>query len=166
MTNYVDSFEYSEDGRYRWWYERRWGEGPALCWVGLNPSTGDTTGRPRPTLRKVAERARNEGLAAVVVVNLFSWRATKPADLRAAHATGTDIIGHRTDDVIRELSERSAVTLAAWGAHGVLLDRGNQVTQLVDHPMCLGTTRSGEPRHPLYVASSVAAVPYVPNPRE
>lgn len=165
MADYVDSFEYSEDGRYRWWYERRWGDGPSLCWIGLNPSTGDTTGRPRPTLRKVVERARKEGLAAVSVVNLFSWRATKPADLRAAHGAGIDIIGNRTDTVIKEFSERSAVTLAAWGAHGSLLDRGNRVAQLLSHPLCLGTTSSGEPRHPLYVAATAEAVPYIPYPR-
>jgi len=46
--------------------------------VGLNPSNGDTTGRPRPTLRKVVTPAKARGLGAVTVVNLFLWRATYP----------------------------------------------------------------------------------------
>jgi hypothetical protein len=76
---FSDRFEYSDDGRYRRWYERRWSDAPGLCWVGLNPSTGDTTGRPRPTLRKVVARADQLGLGAVTVVHLFSWARDQAA---------------------------------------------------------------------------------------
>lgn len=158
--DYVDSFEYSDDGLYRWWYERRWADGPGLCFVGLNPSTGDTTGRPRPTLRKVVARAKQEGLAAVTVVNLFSWRATKPSDLKAAERTGHDIVGMRTDRVVVDVDRRSKVTLVAWGAHGALLGRGREVAAKLENPLCLGTTLKGEPRHPLYVPATTRAVPY------
>lgn len=161
MDEFEDSFEYSDDGLYRWWYERRWADGPGFCWIGLNPSTGDTTGRPRPTLRKVVTRAKAAGLSAVTVVNLFSWRATKPADLQCA-ARSHDVIGHRTDEVIAEASRTSPITLAAWGSHGRLVDRGRDVTGLLDDPLCLGVTASGEPRHPLYVAAGTELVPYRP----
>lgn len=160
MTEYVDDHKYSDDRVYRWWYERRWGPGPSLCWVGLNPSTGDSTGRPRPTLRKVVELARGRGLYAVIVVNLFSFRTTDPKELKQ-QARNRDIIGARTDEVIVEMSRRSEVTLAAWGAHGTLLRRGEAVSKLLDHPLCLGTTSQGEPRHPLYVASATLPIPYV-----
>jgi hypothetical protein len=75
---YLDSADYSSDGTYRWWYERRWGDGPRLCWVGLNPGTGDTDGKPRPTLRKVVTWATEWHLDAVLVVNLFAYRARTP----------------------------------------------------------------------------------------
>ncbi len=81
MDEFEDSFEYSDDGLYRWWYERRWADGPGLCWIGLNPSTGDTTGRPRPTLRKVVTRAKAAGLSAVTVVQpvlVARHKARKP----------------------------------------------------------------------------------------
>ncbi|MBA3803749.1 MAG: DUF1643 domain-containing protein [Acidimicrobiia bacterium] len=159
--DYDDSSEYSEDGLYRWWYERRWADGPGLCWVGLNPSTGDTTGRPRPTLRKVVARAKAAGLSSVIVVNLFSWRATKPADLKRA-ARDHDIVGRRTDEVIIEISKQSPITLAAWGSHGILLGRGRAVAKLLDGPLCLGVTASGEPRHPLYVTNDAVLSPYDP----
>src|SRR3954454_12895419 len=106
--DYEDRAEYSDDARYRWWWERRWADGPGLCWVGLNPSTGDTTGRPRPTLRKVVALAKAHHLGAVTVVNLFSWRATKPADLKRA-AIDHDVIGERTDEVLSDISGRSPV---------------------------------------------------------
>ena len=38
--------------------------GPTLCFVGLNPATGDTDGKPRPTLAKVVNWARREGCVA------------------------------------------------------------------------------------------------------
>jgi hypothetical protein len=160
MAEYNDTFERSDDDVYRWWYERRWGPGPRLCWVGLNPSTGDTTGRPRPTLRKVVQRARALGLDAVVVVNLFSLRVTDSKELRR-RANDMDVIGWRTDEVIAKMSGGSEVTLAAWGAEGTLFERGAAVAKLLDHPLCLGTTRHGEPLHPLYVPSQTPARPYV-----
>ena len=76
---------------------------PALgsCWVGLNPSTGDTTGRPRPTLRKVVALAKSHGLSADTLVSLFSWRATRPADLKRAAPTH-EVIGERMNDLVVE----------------------------------------------------------------
>ena len=163
MTEFQDTSEYSDDGWYRWWYERRWGDGPALCWVGLNPSTGDTTGAPRPTLNRVVARAADAGLAAVIVVNLFSWRATKPSDLKSA-AVEHDIVGERTDEVIARASEQAGLTLAAWGAHGSLQGRGRAVADMLDRPVCLGVTSGGQPRHPLYVAAETPLLPYRPGP--
>ena len=158
-----DTCDYSDDQRYRWWWERRWHDGPGLCWIGLNPSTGDTSGRPRPTLRKVVAIAKSHNLGAVTVVNLFSWRATKPADLKRA-ATEFDIVGSRTDDIIAEVTHRSAITLAAWGSHGALLSRGHTVYPLLHSPVCLGTTAGGEPRHPLYVPGGTDLRPYTTPP--
>jgi hypothetical protein len=60
------------------------------------------------------------------VVNVFSSRASKPSDLKRAAALGHDIVGSRTDDVIREVSHRSPLTLAVWRANGVLLGRGGR----------------------------------------
>ncbi len=44
---------YSADGLYRWSYERPIGAGPLICWIGLNPGTGDREGRYRPTLQRM-----------------------------------------------------------------------------------------------------------------
>src|SRR5687768_7142867 len=109
---YCDEWEYSEDRTYRWWYERRWGDGPAMCWIGLNPGTGDTDGRRRPTLAKVCRWAESAGLHAVVVVNLFAYRSTNPKVLRLA----TDPIGVGNDEVIAAKVSSARLTLAAWGA--------------------------------------------------
>jgi hypothetical protein len=158
--DYEDRAEYSEDALSRWWWERRWAEGLGLCWVGLNPSTGDTTGRPRPMLSKVVALAKAHQLSAVTVVNLFSWRATKPADLKRA-AADHDIIGERTGDVIAEVSGRSPITLAASGSHGSLLARSAAVVPLLTRPMCLGETAGGQPRQPLDVRAGTDLQSYL-----
>jgi hypothetical protein len=100
----VDWAGYSDDGVYRWYFERRWRPGPSLCWVGLNPGTGDTDGKPRPTLAKVIGWAQREGCGSAIVVNLFSFRSTDPKRVVAA---GDDAIGDRTDEVIRDATARA-----------------------------------------------------------
>ena len=77
---------------------------------------------------------------AVSVVTLFSWRATKPADLKRAVAI-QDLAGTQTDDVIAEVSRRSPSTLAARGAHGLLFERGRNVAVRLDTPVCLRSRR-------------------------
>jgi hypothetical protein len=97
---------------------------------------------------------------AVSVVTLFSWRATKPADLKRAVAI-QDLAGTQTDDVIAEVSRRSPSTLAARGAHGLLFERGRNVAVRLDTPVGLEVTAGGEPRHPLYVAAGADPIPYL-----
>lgn len=148
IGEFNDSWEYSADRLYRWWYERRWGSGPALCFVGLNPATGDTDGKPRPTLGRVVGWAKREGCGAVVAVNLFAYRSTVPA---AMFAAGVDIVGDRNDDAIRSKSGGAAITLAAWGGNPRAQSRAAEVVALLRDPQCVGKTKSGAPKHPLYI---------------
>lgn len=156
-NEFVDTAEYSEDGSYRWWYRRRWADGPTLCFVGLNPATGDTDGKPRPTLRRVVGWAQREGCGSVVVVNLFAYRATKPADLLVAPV---DIVGDRNDDVTRRESCAAEITLVAWGSHRLATVRASTVLPMLHRPFCVGTTKSGAPSHPLFTPASARFRPY------
>jgi hypothetical protein len=156
-TEFVDRADYSPDDLYRWSYERRWAPGGTLCWVGLNPGTGDRDAGPRPTLRRVVGWAKREGCAAVTVVNLFSYRCTDPKALRMAKV---DIVGDRTDDTIRKASTRAQITLAAWGADKLVKHRSSRVVGMLIDPMCVGVTKDGEPRHPLFVTASTPFTSY------
>jgi hypothetical protein len=90
-------------------------------------------------------------------LNLFAYRATDPKALRLA---GVDVVGGGNDEALRWASSIAGRTLAAWGAGGRLRRRGQAVTPLLEDPLCLGVTRRGEPRHPLYVPQSVTPIPY------
>mgnify|MGYP001414790086 CR=1 FL=1 len=145
---------YSDDGRYRWSYERPIGAGPPICWIGLNPGTGDREGRYRPTLQRMVDRSIALGFGRFCLVNLFAWRATKPTELRSAAKRGEDVIGERCDEAIIRASERAELVVAAWGAHGRLLGRGAQVLDVLQKVHCLGMTARGAPRHPHYVPAT------------
>jgi hypothetical protein len=145
---------YSSDGLYRWSYERPIGAGPLICWIGLNPGTGDREGRYRPTLQRMVDRSRARGFGRFCLVNLFGWRTTKPAELRAAARLGHDVVGDGCDDAILDGARRAALVVAAWGVHGRLLDRDSRVLSMLGEVHCLGRTASEAPRHPLYVPLS------------
>jgi hypothetical protein len=149
-------------GTYRYLLTRTWdaNRSPA-CWVMLNPSTADAT-QDDPTIRRCVGFARDWGCGGIVVVNLFAFRATDPAALR----TAPDPIGPDNDNHIRRaVTIGGATVVCAWGAHGTLLGRGRSVADLIRSlgvvPQCLGTTRDGQPRHPLYVPSARALEAYL-----
>jgi hypothetical protein len=142
--------------RYRyWWHDRFEGAvtgGRALCWIGLNPGTGDTTGRPRQSLRVVRSLARQHGFGSLLIVNLFAFRSDGAPGLRGAAAAGEDVVGDRNDAVLEWAVARSGAVLAAWGSNGALAGRSAAVRSLLSEQIAaavhLGVTVNGEPRHP------------------
>jgi hypothetical protein len=138
---------YSDDGLYRWSYERAIGNGGTICWIGLNPGTGDSEGRYRPTLQRMVDRSVSLGMGTFILVNLFAWRSTKPAALRAAHVAGIDIVGSGCDAAIGHAAARADVVIGAWGAHGRLAGRDQRVLADLGRVHCLGLTGRGLPRH-------------------
>ncbi len=149
------TFDPSGAYRYRLW--RSWPDGAGTAvFVGLNPSTADGE-RDDPTIRRCMGFARSWGCARLEVVNLFAWRATKPADLRRAASP----IGPDNDAVLASLVGRADLLVACWGVHGAWRDRGAQVRAAVSGPWrCLGRTRDGHPRHPLYLRKDSPLQPY------
>ncbi|AUH33556.1 DUF1643 domain-containing protein [Paracoccus tegillarcae] len=142
---------YSPCGQYRYGLSRRWGSGPALLYVMLNPSTATEMAND-PTIERCERRARALGFDGLGVVNLFAYRATRPEDLRRA----ADPVGPLNDDAIRAAALRADRVLCAWGVHGDHLGRAEQVRAALRglrRPMLhLGLTKAGHPRHPLYVS--------------
>lgn len=150
---------FSPDRVYRYVLWRAWDASrPPIAVVGLNPSTADETEND-PTVRRCIGYAKREGAGGLVMLNLFAFRATDPQVMRGAE----DPVGPDNDAFLRCATARTQVVLCAWGAHGAFNGRGRQVEQLLqqfDRPLvCLGRTKEGLPKHPLYIA---AAEPFVP----
>jgi hypothetical protein len=157
------SAEISACGLYRYRLTRVWDATlrPA-CFVMLNPSTADAL-QDDPTIRRCVGFARAWGCGGIVVVNLFAWRATDPRELwMAADAEGPDNDRHITEAVIE-----CHPVIAAWGVGGRMGFRDQDVLRLIQSagrpwPLCLGRTKGGHPRHPLYVPADTMPVPFEP----
>lgn len=152
----------SEDRFYRYTLTRVWDvQKPFGVFIGLNPSTADEN-RLDPTLRRVWRYLEREGCGAMVVLNLFAFRATDPrAMLMAKDPVGKDN-DHWIDQTINYVTSEGPI-LCGWGTHGSYLGRSAQVKAKLpkDRTFCLAVTKSGEPGHPLYLPS---AAPFVPWP--
>lgn len=135
-------------GRYRYLLRRTWGSGPRVAFVMLNPNAADAL-VDDPTIRRCVGFARRWGFRSVEVVNLFAYRARDPRELgRAADPVGPD-----NDRHVRDAIRRAELVVCAWGATRVARRRAAAVHDLLEGRTvrCLGRTRSGAPRHPLYL---------------
>lgn len=142
--------------RYRYRLERRWAAGRQLPFVMLNPSTADEH-LDDPTIRRCMGFARREGYAGIVVANLYAFRATSPDDLwKAADPYGPD-----NDAALERVArEAQGPLVCAWGIHGGRNNRPIAVMQYAGAELfCLGKTKDGHPRHPLYVKGDQPLVP-------
>lgn len=144
----------SESGRYRYALTRTWAPAAgAVCFVMLNPSTADAS-EDDPTIRRCIGFARAWGFGRLEVVNLFAWRATDPAALRGV----ADPVGPENDGHIMRAARGAKLVIAAWGAHGALLERGEEVRAMLARRFVvhhLGLTKEGHPRHPLYLRADL-----------
>ncbi|TSK07791.1 MAG: DUF1643 domain-containing protein [Geobacter sp.] len=128
-----------------------------FCCIGLNPSVA-TEDLDDPTIRRVISFAKRENCDALVMLNIFAFRSTDPQDMRAA----SDPIGPENDEWLLRCSSIAAITIAAWGTHGEFEKRGAKVAAMIPNLLCLGMTKGGFPRHPLYVDGSTSLEPYIP----
>src|SRR5208282_1252216 len=119
--------------------------------IGLNPSTADET-KDDPTIRRCIRFAKDWGYGALCMTNLFAFRATDPKVMEAAK----DPVGPDNDVWLVKESLKAGVVIAAWGTRSG--NRGKDVFQLLERDVyCLGKTKEGHPRHPLYVRADTLA---------
>lgn len=147
----------SEDGQYRYWLSRGWDcDLPTVCFVMLNPSTADAE-FDDPTIRRCIGFAKLWGYGRLEVRNLFAYRATDPGQLRRVD----DPVGPY-GDVYLAGAAASSLVVAAWGCHGELFGRHRAARKLLGNTKlyCLGKTKDGHPKHPLYLPASACLVAY------
>ena len=156
MTMETRGATISDGGEYRYKLSRIWHPPtPPALFVMLNPSTADAN-QDDPTIRRCIDFAKSWGYGGLLVGNLFAFRATDPKEMRLA----PDPVGPSNDAALAELHQQAGITIAAWGVNGVHLGRAAQVLGgLPGTVHCLGETKDGHPRHPLYLRKD--AMPYV-----
>lgn len=157
------SAKLSDCGTYRYWLERRWGDTAPMVFVMLNPSTADAT-EDDPTIRRCRSFAEREGAGGLIVVNLFALRATNPAELQKHdEPVGPDNVQNVGQALLLAAITRGYV-VCAWGAHDMATREARRLRRRASdccvELRCLGLTKAGAPRHPLYLKSDAPLVPY------
>lgn len=155
---HVRSARFSPCRTWRYTLWRIWGEHTNICcFIGLNPSTADET-LDDPTIRRCIRFARDWGHDGYLMLNAYAYRATKPKDM----LTASDPVGPENDEVLGRLRHKDWITriVAAWGAHCSTY-RQRIVLDLIGREVqCLGRTKDGRPKHPLYLPASAEPVTF------
>jgi hypothetical protein len=166
VTQYNSGATFDAERRHRVRLWRYWAPGPRVLWVMLNPSTADEDVLD-PTVRRCVGFSRRWGFGGLYVGNLFTRVSSDPRALRTA--AGRIGAQQLTDDwELRAMAHASTQVIVAWGQDAAVKSAGGslrarEVTSLLaDYmPLCLGITKAGHPRHPLYVPYKAVRVPYI-----
>lgn len=141
---------------------RIWDKQLPILSVGcLNPSIAGA--EDDPTTTRIVGFAEAHGYGGYYLWNRYAYIATKPLDLIAFGSISA--IGPDNDHWIRTAIEGRDV-LVAWGANWVAEDRLVEIEGLLlNHILskrayCLGYTKDGYPKHPLYLPSETKFEPW------
>lgn len=160
--------EISACGKYRYFLQRRWGDGNCVTWIMLNPSTADHT-IDDPTIRRCCGFSRSWGYSGIFVVNLFAYRSPSPKDLLAA----SDPVGEHNKEWCLSAFDMSknqymdsdpAPIIAAWGRRGSFMNMENTMLGWADEagvPLhCLTKDGLARANHPLYLPKHLTPVKF------
>jgi hypothetical protein len=150
---------FSSCRRWRYLLWRRWdAKKPVANFLMLNPSTADEF-KLDPSCTRARLYAERWGYGALIVTNLFGWRATDPDQMKAAR----EPVGRGNDRAIVAAAREAALVVCAWGNHGAHLARSSEVKALLGGKALhyLRINGSGEPAHPLYLSASLTPLPFV-----
>jgi hypothetical protein len=130
-----------------------------------NPSTA-TAEKSDSTVGKVSAWARRRGFGQLLIVNLFAFRATRPAALN--DVSPTRCVGPKNDAYLREAARWADALIAAWGnPNGIEPERYarrvGQVCALFDGQAVWRVgplTVLGQPRHGLWWNERMPLTPF------
>jgi hypothetical protein len=150
----------SDCGKYRYLLRRTWDHAKMhALFVMLNPSTADAK-LDDPTIRSCVRLVSGLGYGSIEVVNIFGWRATDPNELPKQ----ADPVGPMNESIVAAAILRCDVVICAWGGNAMAARKSDFLCGMIRRwkppAYCFGTTKSGAPRHPLYVKSGTAIVTY------
>jgi hypothetical protein len=146
---------FSRCRRWRYLLWRRWDEAkPVANFLMLNPSTADEF-QLDPSCTRARNYAERWGFGAVLITNIFGWRATDPEEMKSVE----DPVGPGNDRAILKAARRARIVVCAWGNHGEHRERGNEVKGMLARYgvalYFLRLNRSGHPAHPLYLPGTL-----------
>ncbi len=153
----------SECGLYRYHLWRVWNaELPVMVFVMQNPSTADENEND-PTIRRCIGFAKRDGFGGISVRNVFALRATDERELLThpdpcGPANGQNLLAARGVSLLTRLVVAWGNRLGGKRLRTAYCNAANACTS--QGAYCLGTTKSGDPRHPLFLRADTLLVPW------
>jgi len=156
---------FSSCRRWRYLLWRCWDESkPAANFLMLNPSTADEF-KLDPSCTRARNYAGRWGFGAVLITNIFGWRATDPGEMKLVK----DPVGRGNDRAILKAAKQAKLVVCAWGDHGTHLGRGARVMEMLRRQdvrlHLLKANASGHPAHPLYLPGTLTPAVFPPPSR-
>ncbi len=143
--------EFSQCERYRYALWRIWDKkGPFVLFLMLNPSTADAV-KDDPTISKCQAYARAWGYGGVYIGNIYGYRSTDPKMLEFVD----DPVGPDNDKWLSVMSGMCDLRVAGWGNNILSQKRAESVRRIVQDLKCLEKSKSGNPKHPLYLRKNL-----------
>ena len=145
-----------------------------IIFIGLNPSLANSVDNDR-TLIRLINFCLKWDYKIIYVINLFALISNSPARLLESN----DPLGKYNDLVTLELlgfwsGDDSCDLWLGWGDKGILNRRNCQVLRIIrdlaklnltetnpsKRVLCLGLSKKGNPRHPLYMPNDSLLEPF------
>lgn len=150
---------FADDRNHRLYLWRRWNKDrPWLMFIGLNPSTADERLND-PTVRRCIGFAHRWGYGGIFMCNVFTLVSSNPQKLNSQPP-----LVQGAYFVMKVIRERCDKAVASWGNLITKVRTGESRVERIKEGLsplyCLGTTKQGQPRHPLYLPSSAELVKY------
>lgn len=153
----------SDCGTYRYRLERKFGDGPTMMFIMVNPSVADAEVDDQ-TIKKCVGFAERAGYGRIIVGNKFAFRATEITDLRGV----ADPVGPDNDRHLDAMISEADRVVVGWGALAklpeVLRSRWKDIVRLADRRgvelFAIGTNADKHPKHPQMTGYLVPIEPW------
>lgn len=146
-----------EERTHRLYLWRRWTrDGSWVMFIGLNPSTADER-LDDPTIRRCVGFARRWGFGGIFMCNVYTLVSTDPGKLNdeVPVTIGASL-------AMRVIRNRCKQALVGWGNQITRVrgweERVDRIKRELAPLHCLGMTKKGHPKHPLYLPYTVQPV--------
>lgn len=178
--DFVGRAQFNADRTRRYVLIRRWAHADgrnvegveSLTWCMLNPSTAGAA-EDDATIRKCMGYARRWGYGGIRVLNLFDLILTDSTQLAhpqvrlTANSPENDATWRFWLEPIHgQVWTSKPDVVVAWGDQGRLLNRdrwaAEQFARVGVEPLCIGTTKAGQPLHPGRTSYDLERVPWGP----
>ncbi|MEA1011135.1 DUF1643 domain-containing protein [Bacillus cereus] len=158
----MESMALFDDSKtYRYSLERIWDpHKERVLFIMLNPSSANQDSEDA-TSKRCFNFAKGLGFGSLEIVNLFAYIATNREEL--LQVSKEDAIGPENENHVIRALNRADMVIAAWGENCKYHNRHKDIHELFQgyHLHCLGKTRDGFPRHPLYLSKDSQPMDYI-----